>query len=899
MLCFKPKKLLVFILVIFFTSNFLQTSYNVRAEGNEGVNLLINNITLPSEVFIDEELKIPVEIINNGPNNTSAGKIHVFVNIEDRNISYNFSSSILESGEAIIINVSWNANLLGYQNLNFSIKYNDTLYDYEHKQILVKPYHVEWWNQNWHYRTFIMANGSGNTRRFFNFTKIALDLNLQSNSFFENDTIRIIQYNQNGEILEDPVVKKFNFNESECFNNNSNATGYLEWNLTGDNSVKYYYVYFDFINNTGQRRSLEETRLVNLSDDIYFFEEVTISEGWWNEIKYPVNESYFAYNTSLDFIVDTVAKAENVSVRIKINDVEKYFFDLTDKNYNISWIYENLKLNETGNWLLEVLCKDSVGFISYSNVLFYVNIVDLNISFSKDFSVDIIHVKDVLELPFIVSSVNASVFDVVLSFYVNNEFFGKKTFDIDEREPIENISLRWISDVSFEWIPYVSGVFDLEVVLDFENNSIETNESNNNISFQIDVFDWSDLKISSLTASDSTVKKYDNVTFTAIVQNIGKVSSEKYKVCFYVKKTSEQFEYNDPIYCENNNSKLKKGEKEVITYEMSFDQVGVYYFGVEVIPLKGLDSNEGNNRYVSSTFLNVYEKDSPLIKNVETKDVMIGKTSLVSAKVTDESGLKKVIINIFNPDGEKVVSNESMIYKGDNTFLYNFRNTNEIGKYSFIITAVDNSFVNNIANETGIFNVTADTVFPNIDFFDVKPGLQLLEKNVLFYCSVYDNLEIGEIKIYIVTPSGEIEKYNMSKSEDTGNYIYEMSFKSIGFYESYVVVKDTSMNTVESEKISFWITSDLDDTDNDGMPDWWENKYGLNPMDRSDAKKDKDDDGYSNLEEFKMGTNPERDFFVQNALFRVKDGFALIAVAVFMLIFLLLLSIIGFRRGIF
>jgi hypothetical protein len=40
------------------------------------------------------------------------------------------------------------------------------------------------------------------------------------------------------------------------------------------------------------------------------------------------------------------------------------------------------------------------------------------------------------------------------------------------------------------------------------------------------------------------------------------------------------------------------------------------------------------------------------------------------------------------------------------------------------------------------------------------------------------------------------------------------------------------------------------DSDNDGMPDSWEKAHHLNPNDASDASKDRDGDGYTNIEEF-------------------------------------------------
>jgi hypothetical protein len=46
------------------------------------------------------------------------------------------------------------------------------------------------------------------------------------------------------------------------------------------------------------------------------------------------------------------------------------------------------------------------------------------------------------------------------------------------------------------------------------------------------------------------------------------------------------------------------------------------------------------------------------------------------------------------------------------------------------------------------------------------------------------------------------------------------------------------------------------DKDRDGMPDEWETKYGLNPLDPDDAFGDPDRDGFTNKEEFDFGTNP-------------------------------------------
>lgn len=48
------------------------------------------------------------------------------------------------------------------------------------------------------------------------------------------------------------------------------------------------------------------------------------------------------------------------------------------------------------------------------------------------------------------------------------------------------------------------------------------------------------------------------------------------------------------------------------------------------------------------------------------------------------------------------------------------------------------------------------------------------------------------------------------------------------------------------------------DSDSDGMPDVWEIKYGLDPYDPSDAVKDMNGDGYTNIEKFLNGMDPKK-----------------------------------------
>ena len=66
------------------------------------------------------------------------------------------------------------------------------------------------------------------------------------------------------------------------------------------------------------------------------------------------------------------------------------------------------------------------------------------------------------------------------------------------------------------------------------------------------------------------------------------------------------------------------------------------------------------------------------------------------------------------------------------------------------------------------------------------------------------------------------------------------------------------------------------DQDGDGIPDWWEVQYGLNPK-LKDALLDSDGDGLRNYDEYNMGWNPLVDdwkgpFFAESNLFTLNTG---------------------------
>jgi len=90
------------------------------------------------------------------------------------------------------------------------------------------------------------------------------------------------------------------------------------------------------------------------------------------------------------------------------------------------------------------------------------------------------------------------------------------------------------------------------------------------------------------------------------------------------------------------------------------------------------------------------------------------------------------------------------------------------------------------------------------------------------------------------------ETYNLSITTDAGDFA-NRRLESLLFWE-FTVSEGGGDDDVDDD--------DETDTDGDGMPDWWEDQFGLNRTDPDDAEGDLDNDGISNLDEFQGGSDP-------------------------------------------
>jgi hypothetical protein len=266
----------------------------------------------------------------------------------------------------------------------------------------------------------------------------------------------------------------------------------------------------------------------------------------------------------------------------------------------------------------------------------------------------------------------------------------------------------------------------------------------------------------------------------------------------------------------------------------------------------------------------------------------------IRVKATDASGIASVVISLKTPN--KTFLNATMTAKENNRYEYLFTPT-QLGRHDFSVTATDLSPSKNQTTVRGHFEVVPERTPPTVSYVGAIPFVQIPGDSVEIRCIATDVSGIKSVIASIQFPDGHTETHAMHNTSSDSKYTYTASYTSIGKYVYLLSVEDNKGNIQITDEKTFWITEDLNDTDSDGMPDAWEERYGFNPYDPTDAAQDADNDGITNVEEYQEGTNPLQKLSSSAELInRLKENWAYLTTSILVLVIIVLLAWYGIRR---
>lgn len=867
------------------------------------VDIGITGVSLIGEPWLHKPLTIEISIINMGSSTDET--LFALLEIVYKGASV-YVDSLNTSGLSRMgwwnISFEWIPERLGSHEINVTVLLEDDIEEWYTVNAFVDFGQLAWWNPNWHYRAFIGSTGEGEGSVMINFTALLDELGLSAVTF-ENETIRLITYKNDGTVNAE--VADYFFNEDEGFNPLSNAKGHLIWKKTKPEET-FYGIYFDVVENIGTRPDTEESAPFNESGTVtVFYGDPLQPRGWYATVITPRTNSSYVLNEPIEIMVNTTAKATQVIAEVVHleNASHHYTIVMDSSSGKTSWKGELLIIDdeEKGNWTITITSFDAVGYHPTNEKCnIYIGspdlaVVDLRLN-TNHATFPTIYETDIVTVTADVRSYFATVYNTTLSVDITNE-----TGDSLYYHEISGITIEKDkqNNVSFTWAASSIGNYNITVRVDPNDVIQETNETNNEQTVNISVYGLPDLAVLDVIPPTGTLREFDEIAVKAIIANYGHSKAKAYIVNLYFEPASRGgMSYRDRDIVDSITVTVDKGETETITLVWSVARDGEWVVGVKVIVSDTKrDANLLNNQLPANHTITIKPKDktAPTLSHIGIQPDFQeqGKPVTITARASDDSGLKAVTIVITNPKG--TTAEGTMMRMGGTQFSFTVDDTVIVGTYVVKITAEDLSIHRNKATASDSFYIYVDSTDPFVDYFAAIPATQGIGDIVAFACVATDNIGIQTANAIVTAPDGSRTNYSLELSS-TGKYMSSDTFELVGRYTFYIIVSDYANNTLTTSSKSFWITTDIDDTDGDGLPDWWEKKYKLDPKSIIDATMDGDGDGYSNLEEYTRGTNPQKDIFIQNAIVRIKENgwYLLGSLALFVL--LVILSLYGKRR---
>ena len=142
--------------------------------------------------------------------------------------------------------------------------------------------------------------------------------------------------------------------------------------------------------------------------------------------------------------------------------------------------------------------------------------------------------------------------------------------------------------------------------------------------------------------------------------------------------------------------------------------------------------------------------------------------------------------------------------------------------------------------------------------FELKASLNVIEP-YLTGQPVTVQINAGANTQLSVTAMGRplwAQWYRVDQGPVTGANLLSLVFNAVEPAQAggYYLVLTNALGSVTSTVAQVSVA--LVDTDHDGIPDYWEERYGLNPNNPADAALDSDGDGLTNLQEYSTGSDP-------------------------------------------
>jgi hypothetical protein len=247
-------------------------------------------------------------------------------------------------------------------------------------------------------------------------------------------------------------------------------------------------------------------------------------------------------------------------------------------------------------------------------------------------------------------------------------------------------------------------------------------------------------------------------------------------------------------------------------------------------------------------------------------DAVAGKDKAVEdgTEVTFDAGESTDNIGIVNYTWEFIYEGKEIIlYEPSTSFVFNTQ-----GNYFITLTVRDNqgnenqdsiwvnvTYIDRISPIVLSFHPTNRSTNVPIDttvFLKFNEPMDISKTNISYF-KLKDQEGIDVQGGYTYTQNYDQDLYILTFTPDT-----ELEYKTKYYASITTQPQDVSGNNL-AKPYAWWFETIAEDSDEDGLPDWWEEEYfGESKINEVGPSSDPDEDGFTNLEEYEAGTDPTR-----------------------------------------